>query len=181
MDLEQISIMEKPPMFIPEEPEQKKKGKKDKNLWEGKWDKKKINKKPTMCAILFLRNNGKAEEMTVESKKGFFSIYGKTYHEHKDCIYRLGKEGVPLAIIDEDSMMPLGTQRWYERHPNESFIDQMQRKFAELQDHVLRGIRNAELVKMGEKDKSKISGKAVVGMIILAVIGYAVLSGSGVI
>lgn len=137
------------------------------NLWERMFRKNKL-KKPQMVAVVYLRNNGRAEPIEVESKKGFFTIYGKTYNEDRDCIYLLGKDKTPLAIIPEWSLIPYGTKKWHDK--------EMLEKFAELQDHVLRGIRHAELVRMGNESGSKLNMKAIIGLIIAAIIGYAILS-----
>lgn len=141
--------------------------KKKAGLWDKMFNKKRL-KKPNTVAVIFLRNNGKAEPMEVESKKGFYSIHGKTYNEDRDCIYSLGKDKIPLAIIPEWSLLPYGTKAWHDKP--------MLEKFSELQDHTLRGIRHAELVKMGEGRESKLNAKAVIGIIVLAIIGYAVFS-----
>ncbi len=138
---------------------------KNKGPWYTSWNKNKL-KKPNMVAVLFLRNNGVAEPMEVESKKGMLDIYGKTYHENTDCIWSLNKNRIPLAIIPQWSLIPIGTKRWDDRS--------MLEKFAELQDHTLRGIRHAELVKMGDKDAKKMTGKQIVGLVILAIIGLAI-------
>lgn len=133
-------------------PDKKKKKKKDKSVWDGMFNHRKL-KKPKSVAVLFLRNNGKAESSEQITKNGFFSISGNTYHEDKDCIWRMGKDGISLAIIEENSLMPLGTRNWYEKRKDEGQIDYWQRKFAELQDHVMKGIRHAELVKYGGQEK----------------------------
>lgn len=137
-----------------------KKEKKKLNWWT-KVFKSKDFKKPKLVAILFLRNNGRAEAMQLESRNGFFSIDKKTYHERKDCTWIVGKERIPLAIIPEWSLIPLGTQEWQDKT--------MLEKFNELQDHTLKGIRHAELVKMGEKDPMNIPMKKIIvwGLVIL--------------
>ncbi len=128
-------------------------------------------KKPNMVAIIYLRNNGIAETGEVESKRGFFIISGKTYHENRDCIYTIigkDRERIPLAIIPEWSLIPLGTKRWDDKP--------MLEKFAELQDHTLRGIRHAELVKMGDKSDSKsMTTKQIILLVLACIVGAAVL------
>ena len=126
-------------------------------------------KKPGMVAVLFLRNNGMADFMEVESKKGFLNVEGHVYHERRDCTYTTTKDRYPLAIIPEWSLIPVGTKEWEDKT--------MITKFAELQDHTLRGIRHAELVKMGDKDKPKINSKAAIGIGIAIVVGLAILVG----
>ncbi len=143
-----------------------KKGGKKLTLFERIFKKNKL-KKPNSVAVIFLRNNGVAQPMELETKNGFFNIEGKTYHENTDCIYTIkDKERTPLAIIPEWSLLPLGTKAW-EDHS-------MQEKFAELQDHTLRGIRHAELVKMGDKGDVKLNAKSLIGLGILAIIVIAV-------
>ncbi len=150
-----------------------KKKKKEKTIWDRSFRKRRL-KKPNRVAVLYLRNNGNAVPMEVEPRRGFFEIEGRTFHEDRDCIYRMVGENYPLAIIQEWSMLPIGTRRYYQSGDKESYVEYMQRKFAELQDHLLRGIRHAELVKLGERDKPKISGKAIVGLVIGLVILFAV-------
>ena len=144
------------------EDEIKKEDKKKLNWWT-KAFKTKNFKKPNLVAVLFLRNNGRAEALQLESKNGFFSIARKTYHERKDCTWIVGKDRIPLAIIPEWSLIPLGTKEWQDKT--------MLEKFNELQDHTLKGIRHAELVKEGMKDFGNIPMKKVImwGIIILIV------------
>src|SRR3990167_5750774 len=82
-----------------------------KGFWKKVIDENKL-KKPDRVAIMFLRNNGTAETYYLKSKNGMFEIDGKTYHERRDCVYRIGKERVPLAIIPEWSLIPIGTERF---------------------------------------------------------------------
>lgn len=159
--------------------EKKIEDKKDKpNLWDRLWNKNKL-KKGKSVAILFLKQNGIAEPMELESKKGFFEIQGQSYHEDKDCLWRISKTGVNLALIEEKSLLPIGTERWYEGRPLERTTDFMKRKLMEMQDHVLRAIRHAEFVRMGESDKSKWDTKTVIIVIIAVIIGISLMKGKG--
>ena len=95
--------------------------KKDKDktgFWDKIWNNKKLDKRGTV-AVLYLRENGNAEPMEVVSKRGFFNINGRTYHERRDCIYTMSKDRYPLAIIPEWSITPIGTKSWYDRKPQE--------------------------------------------------------------
>ncbi len=135
-------VVPKPQEEVPiqiEEPKDKK-GKK-KLTWWSKNFKSKDFKKPSLVAIIFLRNNGRAETMQLETRNGFFNIDKKTYHERRDCTWVVGKDRIPLAIIPEWSLIPIGTKEWEDKP--------MLEKFNELQDHTLKGIRHAELVKVG--------------------------------
>ncbi len=149
--------------------EKPKKKEKDKGFFSFLSSKK--LKKPNMVAVIYLRNNGMAEPIEIESSRGFFHIAGKTYHENRDCIYTvIGKDKarIPLAIIPESNLLPLGTNRWEDKD--------MQEKFAELQDHTLRGIRHAELVKMGDKgDKKPMTSKQIILLAIAALIVGAIV------
>ena len=71
-------------------------------------------------------------------------------------------------IIREWDLIPLGTKKWED--------EDMREKFAELEQHVLKGIRNAELVKMGggESD-SKFTTKQLILWVIVAVVAGAIL------
>lgn len=144
----------------PKRPEKKKK------FWDLMFNKDKIQKQKKV-AVVFLKNDRTAVPMEVEPKNGFFNINGKTYHENRDCIYTMTKDRIPLAIIPEWSMIPIGTKFWEDKD--------MLEKFAELQDHALKGIRHAELVKMGEKDGSrKVNMKVAFGILIMIIIGFVV-------
>ncbi len=158
------------------------KEKKKKKLWDGSWRKNKL-KKPNSVAVLFLRNNGKAIQYEMETRKGFFELQGKTYHEDNDCMYQINLDGAvrPLAVICEWSLVPVGKQGWYSANDGEGRLEFMIRKFAEFQDYAIRGIRNAELVKMGESNKSPMNARTVILLIVAGIIGIAVLFGSGII
>ncbi len=132
-------------------------------LWEKMFRKNKL-KKPNAVAVLYIRNNGIAEPMEVEVRDGFYNIYGKTYHENRACIYRMGKDRTPLAVIPEWSLTPLGTKDWEDKD--------LQEKFGELQDHVLKGIRNAELVRMYGEQRKPLNMKAIIlgGLALIVVV-----------
>ncbi len=148
---------------VEEKPQKKDK---KKSFWQRAFNHKKIKNDPRQVAVIYLRNNGTAVPMEVTVKKGFFSIEGRTYHEQQDCIYAMGKDRTPLAIIPEWSMIPYGTKTWHDKT--------MLEKFSECQDHHLRAIRNAELVRSGERDGPKINPKVLIGLLVLAIIGFAI-------
>jgi len=155
---------------IPEENQIKttdKKEKKDKKNWWEKLFNKKTLGKTNKVAILLLRNSGNAEALEIEPKKGFFTIDNKIYHQRRDCVWTITKDRLPLAIIRENNLTPIGTQAWEDKT--------LQEKFAELQDHVLRGIRHAELIRLGEKDIKQIDMKRAIGIGLLVVIVVAVV------
>ena len=158
MNLEPLTLEEEP--IIPSSKSEDKKRKKILGLWDRSYPKNKM-KKPNNVAVVFLRNNGIAELLVLESKRGFFTINNKTYHERRDCTWITGKNRMPLCVIFENDMLPIGKKEWDDR--------ELREKLAELQDHVLRGIRHAELVKMGEKDSSNINMKQVIiwGLVLL--------------
>lgn len=142
-----------------------KKGKK--GLWDKIFNKNKL-KKPNKVAVIYLRESGIAEPMELATDiRGFFNINGKTYHEDRDCMYLLGKEKHPFAIITEWSVTPIGRKQWYDQS--------MQKIFCVLQDHVMKGIRHAERVRSGEKGEGlQFNAKQVILYVILAIIGIAV-------
>ncbi len=148
------------PVEVPE-PEEKSKTSWHKNLF-----KKEKFKKPNKVAVIFLRKNGTAEALEKETKNSFFEIYGETYHERRDCTYFIGKDRVPLAVIPEGGFIPLGTSKWYEKN--------MLDKFHEAQDHLLRGIRHAELVRTGGMGVSP-NVKKMIGIGLLVMVGLVVL------
>lgn len=144
-----------------------KKDKKNKGIWGNLFSKNIVKK--NKVAILYLQNNGIAKAMELEAKKGFFTINGRTYHEDRDCIYRFSKENIPLAIIPEWSLIPYGTKKWHDK--------EMIEKFSELEDHVLRGIRHAEFVRLGGEGDKKINMKNAVLIGIVVIIGLAIATG----
>jgi hypothetical protein len=139
--------------------------KESKSFWSKIFKKEKV-KKPESVAILYLRNNRNAEAMYLIPKDGMFDINGKKYHQRKDCIYSITKDKIPLAIIPEDGLIPIGTSE-YNTLPIET-------KLSELQNHAINAIRNAELVKM-EGGESKMNMKMVIIIVIVAIVGFALL------
>ena len=139
---------------------------KDQKWWHGFFGKKSL-KKTNKIAVIYLRNNGNAELLEQEPRNGFFSINGQTYHERADCIWTVTKDRLPMAIIREWDIIPIGTKRWEE--------EDMREKFAQLEEHVLKGIRHAELVKSGGFSDSKITPKQMIMWGIIAIIAIAVL------
>lgn len=149
------------------ERDKKKSDKKKKGLWEKIWNTKKLDRKNTV-AVIYLRENGIAEPMEVMSKRGFFQIDGKTYHERRDCIYTMNKDRYPLAIIPEWHMTPLGTKSWYDKTPQE--------QISILQDHCMNGIRHSERVRSGENmGGTKINAKNLIVLGIALIIGIALV------
>ncbi len=142
--------------------------KKKEGLWKKVWNPKKLAKKNTV-AVLYLRENGTAEPMEVVSKRGFFNINGKTYHERRDCTYTMDKDRYPLAIILEWSVTPLGQKSWYDKRPQETI--------AILQDHCMNGIRHSERVRSGENMGEKLNMKNVIVIGIVVLVAAAVLMG----
>lgn len=149
-----------------EEKKDKPKGRTSDKWWDKYFNPRRMRKSNRVAAV-FLRNNGNADLLEVQSRNGFFNIEGKSYHEDKDCIYTITKDRIPLLIIREWDLLPLGTKRSEE--------DSMREKFAELENHVLKGIRHAELVKSGGTfDDKKISMKqaivwGIIGIVLVAI------------
>jgi len=138
--------------------------KKKSTIWDRMFRKNKL-KKPNKIAVIYLRKNGVAEPMEVESKNGFFNINNRTYHEDKDCIYRLGKDKYPFAMIQEWNVTPIGRKEWEDKD--------MQEKFHTLEDHVMKGIRHAERVRMEGEGQMKLNPKTLVVLGIMAIIAIA--------
>lgn len=146
-----------------------KKDKKKQGFWAKVWNTKKLEKR-NIVAVLYLRENGTAEPMEVMSKRGFFNIDGKTYHERRDCIYTMSKDRYPLAIIPEWCVTPIGTKSWYDRRPQEII--------SILQDHCMNGIRHSERVRSGEKPyDTKLNLKNIIVIGIVIIVAIAVLMG----
>lgn len=147
--------------------EQKTEKKKVNSFWD-KVFKKKSLRKPQRIAVMYLRKNNMGEVLDVDTNKGFFDIAGKTYHISRDCLYTIGKDRIPLAIIEEDGLRPIGNSEFYKKL---SEIKNYERICAEYQDLVLKAIRHAELVKYQSLDKAKINPKIAIGLAIAAIIG----------
>lgn len=157
-------------LFIEDSKLEIKKGKKDKKK-DAKWWSKVFNKdklkKPDRVGVIYLRNNGKADLMEVQTKNGFFNVDGKPYHEDRDCVYILTKERIPLLVVREWDMIPLGTKKWDD--------ETMREKFSELEQHVLKGIRAAELVKSGGGLDGKFTTKQIILWGLVLLVGAVIL------
>ncbi len=142
-------------------PEVKDKNKKKNGKWWSKHFTKDRLKKSNKVGVVFLRNNANVDLLEVETRNGYFTVNGKPYHEDRHCVYTLTKDRIPLMVVREWDMIALGTKKWDD--------EPMLEKFAELEQHVLKGIRNAELVKMGGGIESKLTTKQMIlwGLVIL--------------
>ncbi len=143
----------------------KKKDKK-KEWWSKHFNKDKF-KKPNRVGVIYLRNNGNVDLTEVETRNGQFTVNGKGYHEDRHCVYTLTKDRIPLMIVREWDMIALGTKKWDD--------EPMLEKFAELEQHVLKGIRQAELVKMGGGIESKLTPKQMILWGLAALVGVILL------
>ena len=156
--------------------------KKDKTFWEKFFNNKKVDK-PNTVAILLLRINGEATPLYREyDEEGMFRIddikknpFAKTYHIRHDCIHRIKikKDTIPLCILPEWSLVPLGTRLYWEMG--------VERRGMEAQEEFLKAIRAEEVVKQDEslKKKSAVSGKTIWIFIAIVVIGYLFWKGTG--
>jgi len=150
-----------------EEKSEKKKDKKGKQTWWNKKFNKNKLKKGTKVAIVYLRNNGNVDLLQKETRNGFFTIESETYHVDKDCVYTLTKDRLPIIFQREWDIIPLGTKKWED--------EDMREKFKSLETHVLKGIRNAELVRTGgERDKGTITVKQAILWGLVALVGAVV-------
>ena len=149
---------------------EKKETKTKKGVWDKAWKKRKLEKAKSV-AVMYLRENGRASPMEVKVEKGFFNIEGRSFHERRDCTYIMeNKERTPLAVIFEWSVTPVGHKSWYDRS--------IQKTFAVLQDHVMRGIRHAERVRSGESDRDgRINTKTAILIGVAVIIGLALVLG----
>lgn len=90
---------------------------------------------------LYLRKNGRAELRYVKMDEvGQIKIDSYVYHE-RDAPYRYGKKNEPLLIIIEGSLIPIHKEILKENLGTES---------AEAQRLVIKGIEEAEVVKLNE-------------------------------
>ena len=141
-------------------------------LWDGVFNRKKLEK-PNTVAVIYLRKSGVAEPLELQSIKGVFHHNGKEYHERRDCRWILfnKKERLPFIIIWEEGLIPIPTDEYYKERD-------LEERCATLQESVVKSIRHAEMVKMGdEAGGSKISTKTIIiGLIVLVVLG-AILKG----
>jgi len=171
MTIEKIELKEgaKPMRVEQEEAEEGRKKKKGKlNVFQKKFKPGRFKGKAKKVAVIYLRNDGNAEAMELATKKGFFNIDGRTYHIRRDCVYTMTKDRIPLAIIPEWSLVPIGTYE-FEHQP-------MQIKFAEFQDHTLQAIRHAELVRGGGSGIGKLDKKVVIIGLICLIAGAILMN-----
>ena len=150
----------------PKKEDKKGKKKKNDNWWSKTFNKDKL-KKSTKVAVIYLRNNGNADLIEVETRNGFFSIEGKPYHEERDCIYTITKDRIPLMIQREWDIIPLGTKKWDD--------DSMREKFSEVSQHLLRGIKNAAFVRTGGGFEGKLTPKQLILWGLVALVGVIII------
>lgn len=162
--MEELKLEDLETKTITDDPKQKSKP----GVWDKSFNKKRLAKNHKV-AILYLTNNNRAIPMELEPKNGFFNIKGKSYHEREDCTWVLGKQRIPLAIIHESQIIPEGNDRWLEKSIKE--------KFLEVQTHAMKGIRHAELVRMGEKEGKPLNLKAIILVGIGIIIAIAIWQG----
>ncbi len=129
------------------------KKKKDKKWFERFFNKDKLQKS-NKVAVVYLLDNHLADFMELDTIDGKFKINNQEYHVDKDCMFTTRKDRIPLVIIREWDIVPLGTKKWED--------ETMRIKFSELEKHVLRGIKNAELYKVGDNNPMKITGKQMI-------------------
>lgn len=149
--------------------EKEKKKADKKGLWGRAWKKRKLEK-PNMVAVIYLREDGMAEPLEIKTRRGFFNVNNHTYHVDKDCIYTLTKDRVPLAVIREWSVTPIGKKEWDDKP--------IQEIMSKVQDHVMNGIIHSERVRSGEdRGDGKITSKQIILGGIILVILVAVVMG----
>lgn len=156
------------------EKETEEKPKEEKREEKQKWFNKFFNnerlKKSNKVAVVFLRNNRLADFKEVEARNGYFSIEGKNYHVDNDCIYSTQKDRIPMAIIREWDLMPLGTKQYED--------DEMRNRFAKLESHVLNGIKNAELARTGGSGfGNNLTNKQIILYAIIGIVAVALIVG----
>ena len=148
------------------EPNKEDKKKKNSKWWSKTFNKDKL-KKPNKVAAIYLRNNGNADLMELETRNGSFSIGAQTYNEDRDCVYTITKDRLPLLIVREWDIIPLGTKKWDD--------DPMREKFSELSQHVLKGIKNAEFVRSGGGFEGKLTPKQLILWGLAALVGVIII------
>lgn len=171
--VQQVAPIQALPQVLPQETlerqtlERKVESSEKKGIWAKLWRNNKLEK-ANMVAVLFLRKIGTAVPMELRPENGFFNIEGLAYHERRDCTYYLKKNKTPLVVIREGELLPMGNKDWQER--------EIQEKCAICQDHVMKGIRHAERVRMGENmGGKKLDGKSIVGISIAVIVVLAFL------
>lgn len=149
---------------------------KKKSIWASMWPRRKLEK-PQKVAVLYLRLNGSAEDRIEDTRKGFFEIDGKTYHVQRDCQFRMGKDRIPLAVIEEEGLIPRGNHEFYKKLQQDQAFQKMVAKY---QNDCITAIKNAELVRsLEDKAGSGFNIKVAIALGILGIIGYAIASGQG--
>ncbi len=158
-----------PQELIGEPNKENRKGKKKEKekTWWGKTLNKDKLKKTNKVGVIYLRNNGNADLMELETHNGFFNIGVNQYNEDKDCVYTVTKDRLPLIILREWDLIPIGTKKWDD--------DNMREKFSELSQHVIKGIKNAELVRAGGGLDSKLTTKQIILWGLAALVGVVIV------
>ncbi len=171
-DIPEVPIKEEkqtPKELVVEPNKEDKKKKKNLKWWNKAFNKDKF-KKQNKAAVIYLRNNGNADLMEIETRGGSFNIEGNQYNEDRDCVYTITKDRIPLLIVREWDLIPIGTKKWDD--------ETMREKFSELSQHVLKGIRNAESVKVGGIGlESKITTKQLILWGLAGLVGVILLTG----
>ena len=145
---------------------EKKKKKPKRGLFERSFNSERL-KKNSKVAVVYLMNNRLADFKEMEAINGEFVINGNKYHTDRDCIYATKKNRIPMAIIREWDLIPLGTKQWED--------EGVRKQFAQLERHVLQGIKNAELYKVSGQGNVNPNLKKYILMGIAAIVGIAVL------
>lgn len=158
----------------------KKKLKKETNKFEDsrklldleKFRNKKLEKQGNILCF-YLRKNGIADPRYVRMDEvGQIKVGGYTYHE-RDATYRMGKKNDPVLLLMEGALVPL---------TKETLKEHLGFETAEAQKLVIKGIEQAEVVKMGGLEdhlkKSFAPPKWLIGLGIAIIIGiYAFMGG----
>ena len=133
-------------------------------------------KKDGTVAVMLLHPTTDATLHYIETEKdGSFKIEEETYHVNEHCLYSLKhkKERYPLCLLPTWSMIPIGTQAWFELS--------QERRGHELERMIIQSIKKEEIVKEdGQKKKSKISGKTLWLIIGIVVLGYFLLKSGAI-
>lgn len=129
----------------------------------------KLKKKPQKAMVLYLNEqSGVAEPIIIDAPNGIFEYRGKTHHAREDCRYtiHIDKDRIPCMIQRSQDLKPVGHAEW--EHLTE------EEKWAEFQHMTVKGIHNAEIVRV-EGGGSKLDTKTIIIIIIVGIVALAFL------
>lgn len=120
-------------------------------------------------AIIFLGNDGSISTIFKEPKDGMFSVAGRKYHE-TDCYFTYGPKRIPVVVIAEWGLVPISRENYAKFFASDA---------QEAQQLIIKAVENAEIVRLEGGEKKKLNPTIIIGVIVLAVVGFYLYSKYG--